>query len=149
MRSTANWDDIRYREYTTSKRKAELFKKVPRIRFTDSGHHIIPVVNEHHGRRQPRNMLLQDHVVDAIVALSKANTRPPITKILEAALKPFVEAYLREAEPIGDSDLYDEQPRRVLVTLGDCRKAQRALWELEAMRGSSSVASQSCQGDKA
>lgn len=43
------------------------------------------------------------------------------------ALRPFVEAYARSAEPIGDSDLYNEQPRSVSVTLGDCRKAAMLL----------------------
>jgi hypothetical protein len=72
MRSTANWNDVRYREYTTSEKKAELFKKVPKIQFTDSGHGIVPAVREHSkGRpREPRNMVLQDHVVDALKAMS-------------------------------------------------------------------------------
>jgi len=132
MRSTANWDDIRYREYTTSKRKAELFKDVPKIRFTDSGHHIIPVVKEHRGPKQPRNMLLQDHVVDAIVALNKAapKKQPQLQPLLEAALRPFVDAYKKAADPIGDSDLYDEQPRSVSVTLGDCRRAALLLSQI-------------------
>jgi len=43
------------------------------------------------------------------------------------ALRPFVEAYARDADPIGDSDLYDEQPRHVTVTLGDCRRAASLL----------------------
>lgn len=46
---------------------------------------------------------------------------------LEAALAPFVAAYLKHSDPIGDSDLYPEQPRSVHVTLGDCRKAARCL----------------------
>jgi len=46
---------------------------------------------------------------------------------LEKALLPFVLAYQREAEPIGDSDLYNEQPRSVHVLLGDCRHAERVL----------------------
>lgn len=71
MRSTANWGDVRYREYTTSARKAELFKAVPKIPFTDSGHHIIPVVNEHKGRRLPINWVLRDHVIDAIAAMGR------------------------------------------------------------------------------
>lgn len=71
MRSTADWKDVRYREYTTSKRKADLFAQVPRIAFTDSGHGIVPNVREHYGRRQPRNMILQDHVVDSIKAMTK------------------------------------------------------------------------------
>lgn len=141
MRSTADWQDVRYREYTTSKRKAELFKKVPKIAFTDSGHHIIPHVKEHAGRKLPRNMILCDHVQDAIIGISRkpAHARPPITKTLETSLRAFVEAYLKHAEPIGDSDLDDEQPRSVHVTLGECRKAQRALWELEALRGRSNL----------
>jgi hypothetical protein len=68
LRSTANWQDIRYREYTTSAKKAELFKDVPRISFTDSGHGIVPHVREHSGHREPRNMLLADHVRDHITA---------------------------------------------------------------------------------
>lgn len=50
---------------------------------------------------------------------------------LHMALKPFVEAYRKTAEPIGDSDLYDEQPRSVSVTLGDCRRAAAILWQVE------------------
>ena len=43
------------------------------------------------------------------------------------ALKPFVEAYVRDAAAVPDSDLDDEQPRHVAVTLGDCRRAARLL----------------------
>jgi hypothetical protein len=43
------------------------------------------------------------------------------------ALMPFVEAYARAADPIGDSDLDNEQPRHVTVTLGDCRRAANLL----------------------
>jgi hypothetical protein len=43
------------------------------------------------------------------------------------ALRPFVEAYAKAADPIGDSDLDDEQPRHVTVTLGDCRRASALL----------------------
>lgn len=46
---------------------------------------------------------------------------------LERSLLPFVEAYEKAADPIGDSDLYDEQPRHVTVTLGDCRRAANLL----------------------
>ena len=46
---------------------------------------------------------------------------------LRAALRPFVAAYMKAADEIGDSDLYDEQPRHVTVTLGDCRRARAAL----------------------
>ena len=43
------------------------------------------------------------------------------------ALRPFVEAYAKSADPIGDSDLDNEQPRHVTVTLGDCRRAAQLL----------------------
>lgn len=43
------------------------------------------------------------------------------------ALRPFVEAYARAADPIPDSELDNEQPRHVTVTLGDCRRAANLL----------------------
>jgi hypothetical protein len=46
-------DDIRHREYTTSKKKAELFAQIPKIQFTDSGHGIVFAAIEHRGRREP------------------------------------------------------------------------------------------------
>ena len=77
MRSTANWQDVRYREYTTSAKKAEIFKDVPRISFTDSGHGIVPCVREHRGHREPRNMMLSDHVQDYIAAKGRAREVGP------------------------------------------------------------------------
>ena len=68
MRSTANWDDVRYRAYTTSKRRADTFKaKVPKIKFTDSGHGIIAVVSEKPpGQRLRTISILADHVREAL-----------------------------------------------------------------------------------
>ncbi|MGH7472717.1 MAG: hypothetical protein ACREJW_02150, partial [Candidatus Methylomirabilales bacterium] len=43
------------------------------------------------------------------------------------ALRPFILAYRQEAEPIGDSDLDNEQPRNITITLGDCRTADALL----------------------
>lgn len=48
-------------------------------------------------------------------------------KVLAGCLRPFVQSYLRDECPVSDSDLYDEQPRSVHVTLGDCRRARAAL----------------------
>jgi len=42
--------------------------------------------------------------------------------LLLRVLRPFVEAIRKAAEPIPDSDLDNEQPRSVHVTLGDCRR---------------------------
>jgi len=46
-------DDIRHREYTTSAKKAELFRQIPKIQSTDSGHGIVFSAHEHRGPRQP------------------------------------------------------------------------------------------------
>lgn len=53
---------------------------------------------------------------------------------LVAALRPIVEAHEKAADQIGDSDLDNEQPRGVWVTLGDFRRARAALSQA-AMRG--------------
>jgi hypothetical protein len=71
MRSTASWDDVRYREYTCSARKAEFFKSVPKIQFTDSGHGIVPHVHEHKGRKLAPNRALWEHVHEHIVTMSR------------------------------------------------------------------------------
>ena len=34
-------DDVRHRSYTTSRKKAEAFGRIPRIQFSDSGHGIV------------------------------------------------------------------------------------------------------------
>ena len=49
-------------------------------------------------------------------------------------LRAFVVAY--KGDPIADSDLDDEQPRTITVTLGDIRRAERAIyaWECKQQR---------------
>jgi hypothetical protein len=54
---TETRDDIRHREYTTSAAKADLFEKIPRIDFTDSGHGIVFVARPHYGKRKPTHSL--------------------------------------------------------------------------------------------
>lgn len=34
-------NDVRYRTYTVSRKRAEAFARIPRIQFTDSGHGIV------------------------------------------------------------------------------------------------------------
>lgn len=63
-------------------------------------------------------------IKDAITAAKESAAAAPV---LREALRPFVEAYEKAADPIGDSDLYNEQPRHVTVTLGDCRRAASLL----------------------
>jgi hypothetical protein len=115
LRSTANWSDVRYREYTTSSRKASLFKLVPRINFTDSGHGIVPVVREHSGRKEPRNMLLADHVRDSIVAMNKPAPRKAVQAVnsfdlLVAALEKIACRHVTE-QPLW----WQEEARRALA----------------------------------
>ncbi len=65
-------DDIRYREYTSSKRKAEDFNKIPKIQFSDSGHGIVFSATEHQGRRKPSIYILSEYVSQE---LTKINMR--------------------------------------------------------------------------
>ncbi len=62
------------------------------------------------------------------LAAERARKAPPSREaLLQAVLMPFVLAYAKAADPIGDSDLDNEQPRHVTVTLGDCRRAASLL----------------------
>jgi len=54
--------DVRYRVYTTSKKKAEAFDKIPKIQFTDSGHGIVFCTREHKGHREKTISVLRDYV---------------------------------------------------------------------------------------
>jgi hypothetical protein len=54
--------DVRYRDYTTSKKKADKFNTIPKIQFTDSGHGIVFHASEHAGSRKPRVTILSDYV---------------------------------------------------------------------------------------
>jgi hypothetical protein len=66
MRSTQDWSDVRYREYTSSRSRAEAFQKIKKIQFTDSGHGVVPVMREHTGRRELCNNVLRQYVQEQI-----------------------------------------------------------------------------------
>lgn len=55
---------------------------------------------------------------------------------LAAALEPFYAAYKKKDSDIPDSDLDNEQPKHVTVTLGDLRRARSALYMLKKDSGS-------------
>lgn len=63
-------NDVRYREYTTSKRRAELFNKIPKIQFSDSGHGICFSAIEHKGRRKPHRTELSSYVFEQMTKLT-------------------------------------------------------------------------------
>ena len=130
LRSTADYKDCRYREYTTSKRKADLFARVPRIPFTDSGHGIVPYVREHSGRREPRNMVLQDHVVDSI----KAMTQPTLqTKRLcarqQASVDPSHEMLVAGARSIANTAHTDNHIERARACWTAMQRAKEGVEE--------------------
>jgi len=64
-------NDIRYREYTASKKKAEAFKKIPKIQFTDSGHGIVFSAWPHKGARKPNVYILKDYVKEYLLPTHK------------------------------------------------------------------------------
>ena len=61
--------DIRYRKYTTSKRIASDFEKIHKIQFTDSGHGIVFVSREYHGRKSPENHVLWVYVQSELLKI--------------------------------------------------------------------------------
>jgi 3-methyladenine DNA glycosylase/8-oxoguanine DNA glycosylase len=126
MRSTADWKDVRYREYTSSAKKADLFKRVPAIRFTDTAHHIIPVVKEHSGRREPRNTMLQDHVVTAIVAINQQQAKlKRATKVHGDVIEALTQAleYFEDREDVVDGSYGEPSPNREMSLAQLCRDA--------------------------
>lgn len=71
----AGYDGVRHREYTTSKRKAELFERIPRIQFTDSGHGIVFTASPHSGKRLPT--IRMDYVREQLVVLRAEPSASP------------------------------------------------------------------------
>jgi hypothetical protein len=57
-------DDVRYRDYTTSARKAEAFERIPKIQFSDSGRGIVfrAVELAPKTRRLPKILGLREHI---------------------------------------------------------------------------------------
>lgn len=126
MRSTANWQDVRYREYTTSAKKAELFKQVPKVQFTDSGHGIVPHVKEHRGRREPRNMILQDHVVSSIVGINLQQTKErALPKVHGDVIEALTHAmdYFDDRADVVDGSYGEPSPNREMSLAQLCRDA--------------------------
>ena len=124
MRSTADWNDLRYREYTSSRRKAELFQKVPRISFTDSGHGIVPHVREYSGRREPLNMMLANYVQEHItrmgreVKLPRGHVHSDVVEALTQALD-----YFEDREDVNDGSYGEPSPNREMSLAQLCRDA--------------------------
>lgn len=52
--------EARSREYTRSKKMADLWNQIPRIQFSDSGHGIVFNAHPHSGKRRP-TMSRMDH----------------------------------------------------------------------------------------
>jgi hypothetical protein len=67
MRSTENWSDVRYRDYTSSEKRMKRFKEVPKVQFTDSGHGVVPTVSECGSRKSDKivgPLSLERHVIE-------------------------------------------------------------------------------------
>ncbi|PBB75175.1 hypothetical protein CK227_10305 [Mesorhizobium sp. WSM4308] len=95
MRSTADWSDCRYRAYTTNAKKAENFRGLPKIRFTDSGHGIVPSVHEHKGRREREIRTLSDYVQERLPTADKPKTVTFTVKFSKDEREAVIEALSR------------------------------------------------------
>lgn len=110
MRNTGDWSDCRYREYTNGQRRAERFKKVSRIQFSDSGHGIIPVVTEckSRGCRGPEIDVLSDHVRETMAPPEPPPKRTSTAQRIAEAVAEEREACARVADAIANSpNCYD------------------------------------------
>jgi hypothetical protein len=67
-------DDVRYRAYTRSAKKAEAFRRIPRIQFTDRGHGIVFTATEVPPRtkRLPLRYSLSDYIAEALATTRAA-----------------------------------------------------------------------------
>ena len=50
--NTESYHNVRYRNYTSSKKKADQFNNIPKIQFTDSGHGIVFSSSELVGKKK-------------------------------------------------------------------------------------------------
>lgn len=96
------YDDVRYREYTSSEKKAKLFSQIPKIQFTDSGHGIVFSAREHKGKRKPCVTVLSDYVRKNLRILKEKNTIKSISKLENKVF------YKEMAEEIGVYTSYEE-----------------------------------------
>jgi hypothetical protein len=84
-------NDIRYREYTTSKTKADLFNKIPKIQFTDSGHGICFYAREHKGHHKELRHELSEYVFTNMLKLKPHKTKKPTKTDILNMLKRLVD----------------------------------------------------------
>ncbi len=81
-------NDVRYREYTTSKIKAERFNRIPKIQFSDSGHGIVFHSHEHTGKRKELRSELWNYVHEELSKIKPIKIkRLPLKSICKDALQ--------------------------------------------------------------
>jgi len=120
-------DDVRYREYTTSKTKAELFNKIPKIQFSDSGHGVVFSAREFTGRRKELRHELSNYVHEWLLRL-KPTPKPSELKTLRAK-----NAEMAFALRAVDSDIEtDWDKTKLLISLNTWELVRKALGKPKA-----------------
>lgn len=85
-------DDVRYREYTSSKKRADLFKRIPKIQFSDSGHGICFWSHEFKkGQRKELRRELLSYVYEQMLILNPPKVHKPNKRIIYDMLKRITE----------------------------------------------------------
>jgi len=70
-------EDIRYREYTTSERKAKLFEQIPKIQFSDSGHGVVFHSRKmEYGQKKEKEIFMLSKYVRTHLDLIAAQEKP-------------------------------------------------------------------------
>jgi len=109
-------DDVRWREYTTSKRRADDFAKIPKIQFSDSGHGVVFTAYQCRGPRKPIVREVPDWV-NRWLGIIHANQqlRGAVVKIIAMSNDcGLSHAELAETEPADCSVHQDEQKAAAL-----------------------------------
>lgn len=73
-------DDVRWREYTRNKKLAEMFRKIPKIQFSDSGHGIVFCVRECTNRSGKPVHILREYVTEQLALIEAREKCPAMVK---------------------------------------------------------------------
>jgi hypothetical protein len=99
-------DDVRWREYTTSEKRADEFGQIRKVQFSDSGHGIVfsAVPLKPGQRRKPIRRALMSHVPDELRRIKRESKWPADVRQLVAAARQ-VAARAGEPDPgLADSE---------------------------------------------
>lgn len=109
-------DDVRWREYTTSEKKAEQFGQIRKVQFSDSGHGIVfqAIPLDRGQRRKPERRALMSHVPGELARIKRESKWPDEVRDLVARARELTS----RAGPPSD-DVLTNHPKTIEGNLYD------------------------------